>query len=703
MVGTLNPLVAIDAIVLDTETTGLDVRLASVIEIGAVRIVGGVLRPEETYRSLVRPLGPIDRAAVAVHGIDDAMVRDARQFQEVWPEFAVFADDGVIVGHTIGFDLAILERQLATCGISWRRPRLLDTQLLGQLVHPELGRSSLDDLAARCEVEVEGRHSALGDATLAALVFLALVPKLRRINIRSLEEAEAACRTLSQSLEDYRRANWVEPVAPPASAPEFAAPERRDLYAYRHRVADVMSAPASFVDPERTVGEVLSHLQERRISSVFVSADASGLARNAGIVTERDLLRSLAGDRSAAFDRPVGKLMTRPLITVPSDAFVYRAVSHMRREAIRHLAVVDGGGAIVGAVSARDLLRMHGEPAILVGDEIATAGSVESLGKAWARLVVAVSSIVTELPARELAGLISQALGETTARAAVLAERALENRGLGPPPGPYAVVVLGSAGRGESLLAADQDNALVFREGAADGAEDRWFAALGSEFADVLHAAGIPYCPGGVMARNAEWRGSLQTWTQRVESWIGRSSPQDLLSVDIFFDMKPVHGDASLASSLWQDAFSRARDNAGFAKRLVETSASHMANGLTWFGNLRTRQGRIDLKRAGTFGLVTAARALAIRHHVVERSTFARFAGLRAKQLGHEIDLGRFEQALDLFLLRILKQQVADLGVGRQPGNAVAVQGLSRFEREQLREALSAIAHVDDFVRDLLF
>ena len=40
-------------------------------------------------------------------------------------------------------------------------------------------------------------------------------------------------------------------------------------------------------------------------------------------------------------------------------------------------------------------------------------------------------------------------------------------------------MVLGSAGRGESLLAADQDHSIVYAEGQADGPEDQWFAALG--------------------------------------------------------------------------------------------------------------------------------------------------------------------------------------------------------------------------------
>jgi DNA polymerase-3 subunit epsilon/CBS domain-containing protein len=703
MIDSLTPLIAIDAVALDTETTGADVRTSSVIEIGAVRIISGVLRPEQSYRSLVRPGGRIDPEAIRVHGIDDLQVGEAPLFQEVWPQVVKFAGESVMIGHTIGFDLAVLERQLATCGLTWRRPRMLDTQLLAQLASPELGKCSLDTLVERFAIAPEARHSALGDATLAAKVFLALLPQLQRINIRTLGEAETACRSLTQSLDAYWRASWVEPIAPPAAPPSVTR-SRRDLYAYRHRVADVMSAPPRFVRPDLTLDDALSQLLEQQISSVFVAADVNvPRADQTGILTERDVLRAFSVHGSGAREMRVGELMSRPLVAVPADAFAYLAIARMRRLRIRHLGVVDEASAIVGAVSARDLLRLHGEPAVLVGDEVDQAESVQSLSKAWAKLHLAVASMISDVTARELASLISQVLGEVTARAAVLAERALVERGLGPPPCAYVVVVLGSAGRGESLLAVDQDNALVFLRGDPDGLEDRWFAALGSQMADILHTAGIPYCPGGVMARNAAWRGSVSTWEHRIDGWISRSSPKDLLSVDIFFDMKPVHGDAPLALALWRGAFDRAHDNAGFAKLLVEASAAHAARALSWFGTVKTVNGRIDLKRTGTFGLVTAARALAIRHHVVERSTFARFAGVDAKGLGHEIDFGRFAQALDLFLAMILKQQVEDIGQGLQPGNSVAMQGLSRYEREQLREALAAVEHVSDFVRDLLF
>ena len=119
-----------------------------------------------------------------------------------------------------------------------------------------------------------------------------------------------------------------------------------------------------------------------------------------------------------------------------------------------------------------------------------------------------------------------------------------ESEGLGPPPVPYAVLVLGSAGRGESQLAADQDNAIVYAQGSEGGPEDRYFEALAGHMSGILDAAGVPLCKGGVMARNRDWRKSVADWQATIDGWVRRQRPQDLLNVDIFFDAVPVHGTA---------------------------------------------------------------------------------------------------------------------------------------------------------------
>ena len=194
-------------------------------------------------------------------------------------------------------------------------------------------------------------------------------------------------------------------------------------------------------------------------------------------------------------------------------------------------------------------------------------------------------------------------------------------------PCAYAVLVLGSAGRGESLLALDQDNAIIFAEGAPGGAEDRYFARLGARLADMLDAVGIPYCRGGVMAREDAWRGSLDTWRERVADWLTRSSPEDLLSVDIFFDARAVHGDMRLADALMSEAHGKASQAPQFIKLLAAASPEPPAS-IGLFGRLKSDNGRLDLKRAALLPIVSAARLLAMRYGVDRRSTPARLSGV---------------------------------------------------------------------------
>jgi DNA polymerase-3 subunit epsilon/CBS domain-containing protein len=256
---------------------------------------------------------------------------------------------------------------------------------------------------------------------------------------------------------------------------------------------------------------------------------------------------------------------------VPADAFVYRAIGRMSRLKVRHLGAVDDNGVVVGAVSARDLLRLRAGEAVSLGDEIDQADDANALAVAWAKLPQVAASLLDEgLGARNIAAVISREVGALTRQAAVIGERRLREQGKGDPPCPYTIAVLGSAGRGECLLAMDQDNALFFAEGEPDGPEDRWFAALGAEINDILNDAGVPYCNGGVMARNPQWRGSVTTWRERIGDWIRRSNPQDLLSVDIFFDLRGVHGDAAIAHRLLGEAFDAAESQVTFAKLLAD-------------------------------------------------------------------------------------------------------------------------------------
>ena len=82
------PLLSLDAVVIDTETTGLDPRKARVIELAGVRLAGGKLAGDGSFRQLLRPGGEtIPAETTRIHGIDDAMVAQSPLFADVWPDF----------------------------------------------------------------------------------------------------------------------------------------------------------------------------------------------------------------------------------------------------------------------------------------------------------------------------------------------------------------------------------------------------------------------------------------------------------------------------------------------------------------------------------------------------------------------------------------------------------------------------------------
>jgi len=699
------PLLSIDAVVLDTETTGLDPREARVIQIGAIGLHAGLRDEQDVYETLVDPGVPIPPKSREIHGIGDADVAGKPSFADIAGALSAYVGTRIVVGHHIGFDLAVLKREYERAGVSWAVPRTLDTRLLGQLAAPKLPGYSIENLCGWLGIEITARHTALGDALITAEILTGLIPHLRARNIRTVAEAEAACAQLTDVFEEHYRAGWVEPVHREAAALSESALSRLDAYPYRHRIGEVMSKPPIMVPAATPMREALNVLVTRRVSSLFVGDQERPLAATCGILTERDVLRAVAEKGEAALSEPVSAHATTPLECVFDDAFLYRAIGRMTRLKVRHLGVKDEAGRLVGALSQRDLLRLRSTDAVSLGDEIDSGGTVNELAAAWAKLPAIARGLVAEgSSGRDVAAVISRELCALTRRAGILAEEKMAAAGRGAPPVDYALLVLGSGGRGESLLAADQDNAVVYDEppGGQEDAVDGWFADYGKHVAATLHAAGVPYCKGGVMAANPEWRASLSVWRLRVAEWVRRSRPQDLLNVDIFFDLRAVHGNAALARDIWAYAYEEGGQAVDFAKLLAE-SASGFAPPLSFFGSFKAENGRIDLKKGGLFPIVANARVLSIRHHVLERATRARLEGVLALGIGAGEDLERLVGTHALLVDLVLEQQLQDIAHGLPPTNRIETGRLSRARADDLKRALSGLGTMDQMVRDLLF
>ena len=241
----------------------------------------------------------------------------------------------------------------------------------------------------------------------------------------------------------------------------------------------------------------------------------------------------------------------------------------------------------------------------------------------------------------------------------------------------------------------------MFAEGEPDGPEDRWFAQLGERIADVLDTAGVPYCKGGVMARNAAFRGSTALWKTRIAEWVRHSRPQDLLNVDIFFDLRPVHGDARLATDLLDHARNLGHEAEDFAKLLGEQVV--VGNPFGLFGGYRLEDGRLDLKKHGLFPIVAGARTLAIRHNVRASSTRARLEGLADLGIGGVADIEAMLTGHAFLLSVLLAQQGHDLQAGIPVTNRIDITRLDKHQYAELKEVLKTIQTLPSLLRDLMF
>jgi DNA polymerase-3 subunit epsilon len=189
-------------IILDTETTGLDVELGHrIIEIAAVEIVDRRLTGNHVHY-YVNPERGIDAGAVNVHGLTDEFLRDKSRFGDIAASFLDFVSGAELVIHNAAFDVGFLNRELELLEgkpITEYCPRITDSLALARELYP--GRkNSLDALCERYGIDNSARtvHGALLDANLLAEVYLAMTRGQDSLEME-IEVAPVVAGTVRQS------------------------------------------------------------------------------------------------------------------------------------------------------------------------------------------------------------------------------------------------------------------------------------------------------------------------------------------------------------------------------------------------------------------------------------------------------------------------------------------------------------------------
>jgi CBS domain-containing protein len=433
-------------------------------------------------------------------------------------------------------------------------------------------------------------------------------------------------------------------------------------------------------------------------SRVAIITDSHG--RPAGILTEKDVVRRVAW--RARPDQPVDEVMTTPIVTVSADDHLLDAISTMRRHRLSHVPVVDATGRVAGLLALHHMLfSLSGWLGRLI-DEFMRDESLGGLKRVkQCEADLARDSLHHGMPIAAVQALLTEIDFELHRRALVLAINALAADGWGGPPVPFALIVMGSAGRGECLLSPDQDNGFILADydDAAHARIDAYFVPLAERFTQLLDAIGFPLCLGNVMATNPVWRKRISEWRKQIAVWLRRRTETQLLLSDVLVDFQHVWGDAALSQALRRHIMKAIAESPTFVRDLFAIEAGHGA-ALGWFGRLRSerdkqdRPGMINLKLRGSMPLVEAARLLSLRAGLPETSTLARLDGLLAKGALHPEDHDNLKDAFEFISQLLLRQQVEDVAAGREVGDFVPEERLSRREKDRLVTCLRSVVNV---------
>jgi CBS domain-containing protein len=507
-----------------------------------------------------------------------------------------------------------------------------------------------------------GRASPLADAVAAEDTLLYRLPEAVFTSL--IESSPAFGEFFLLDLAGrLRRAAEVEPMG---LGSDLAIPARQ-----------LATREPTFVAATATVGEAARLMRSAGTGAVLVSGPETG------ILTDRDLRTRVLAEGHGP-DLPVERAMTRPVLTLPAGASLFEVLLFMLEHHVHH-APLAADGKIIGLIGDTDLLRLHLRSPLHLMHELERLRDPRAAA-GYARELAAMVEVLAwgGADATQIGRIVSRLNDALTASLLRLAEA-----DLGPPPCPYAWIVLGSEGRMEQALITDQDNALVWEQDSP--AADAYFGQLAERGVEGLLAAAFPACPGGFMA--TRWRHPLAEWRRLFQAWVEDPRPQALVEASIFFDFRRVHGGLELEPL--DEVLARAGREGLFMAQLAKTALGFRPP-IGMFHQLRAEHGGVNLKAAGILPIVGLARLHGLAAGSRSRPTLERLAAAAAAGTLSQAGAATLAEAFR-FLLRLrLRTQLESLRRGEAPPQVSRLQDLSALERQYLKETFLAIREIQE-------
>ncbi len=485
----------------------------------------------------------------------------------------------------------------------------------------------------------------------------------------------------------------------------FEDDQRTEEPLLRSRVTEIMTAPPSTCSLDDSIIKVVKTIISRNISSVVVTKRGLEGEIPVGIITERDLVKRILGhdNLKQAEHYKASQVMSSPLITVTSEAFIFQAFLLMAKNNIKHIAVVDKG-ILTGIITIKDITRVQSARPLSIINNIEVAEDFEGLGRIKQSIEQVIQVLLRErATAREICAIITEFYDRIHRRVVELALGQI-TREKGIPPAQFCLITMGSSGRREQYSQTDQDHAIIFDAPEGNQSELRpYFLKLGELIVTGLEASGFKKCNGGVMSSNTDWCRSLDEWKNLTGAWATNYSNDEkaIMSMSIFLDFRYMYGAHELYLSLKEyvtDTFKQNSMSQGFLAEFALSKDSP----LTRFGQIRTRRGTnkeklVNIKQDGCIHVVDCVRIFSLRYGIPETNTMERIDRILEENsfnADYKNELREIKAAYeDLMRLRI-QDAYNKIKLGKERDNMINIQQLSLHDLALFKQSLILVSRI---------
>ncbi len=406
-----------------------------------------------------------------------------------------------------------------------------------------------------------------------------------------------------------------------------------------------------------------------------------------GIFTLRDL-RRVIGTGTTDLSVPIAEFMTQDPFHLPPDATAFDAAIAMTERHIAHVCVVDKG-LLSGVISERDLFSLQRVDLVHLAQAISHADSVETLVIIRSRILQLVDNMLAHgASSTQITHIITLLNDHTVCRVIELAIEVLGDPGI-----PFTWLCFGSEGRREQTLHTDQDNGILFE--AADAAEAAQIRGsllpLAERINRDLDTCGFTLCKGNIMASNPQLCLSRLEWQRRFSAFVRESTPENLLSSTIYFDLRAIWGPSEGCEQLRANMLEEVGESRLFQRMMAENALRHRPPVGRFRDFVVTRKGdgkaTLDLKVQGLTPFVDGARLLALGHGITACNTLDRLRQLGEKDVIDEKDGAAYEEAYHFIQQTRMQQHQQQAREGRPYSNRLDPDTLNHLDRRILRES----------------